>query len=516
MDTRIPPNRKPKILFLTKSGYGEANCHLAVIAALLEHHEEEVDIHLVSFEPLRERAPSGVQFHAVSGRSLLGSLQAKTGSSKAAKEILFNSITHSPGLLGSKASSSAFLSVHYPETPRQYLRECKSVEKLVLELSPELVVAGDLYAVGRDVLKNLGWRHVRLSSRGAKDVLQGEWRVGGLKWPAMGSGHPYPLPWYLYPYNTLCMLYPLVCSLTDPQARALNSTRRSAGYHGNSPVFISSHRLTPVLCMSALGADTHGDIPPSIVCCGPIIHASEPLHKADPDLLDWVMQRPIVLISLGTLFLWKEDDARHMLVAIRVFLEKRTDVQVLWKLAPFGKYELEGTEEVGGRLRIVEWLVADPMAILETGNVVCFVNHGGSNSYHEGLGSGTPQIILPAWSDCYDFATKAEYLGHGVWGNKSSAPKLTTSELVQSFLAVVGNTIDSPQAVKIRNRARELRRIVTSYGRTEGKLVAAEKIREELDDALREKRLGRSKRAASEELVRFVNLPGLFGAYLSR
>lgn len=75
------------------------------------------------------------------------------------------------------------------------------------------------------------------------------------------------------------------------------------------------------------------------------------------------------------------------MTAIRVLLARRLDVQVLWKLQKWGDVQLEGVKEVEERLKIVDWLEADPIAYLETGQLACIINHGGSNSYHEALWS---------------------------------------------------------------------------------------------------------------------------------
>ena len=47
------------------------------------------------------------------------------------------------------------------------------------------------------------------------------------------------------------------------------------------------------------------------------------------------------------------------------------------------EYELCGLASYGDRIVLVDWLKPDPIAILRTGCVVCFVHHSGSNSYHE-------------------------------------------------------------------------------------------------------------------------------------
>ena len=65
-------------------------------------------------------------------------------------------------------------------------------------------------------------------------------------------------------------------------------------------------------------------------------------------------------------------------------------VQFLWKMRKHGEYSDDFLEPLrphleSGRIRIVDWLKADPPALLESGAIAVSVHHGGSNCYHEAL-----------------------------------------------------------------------------------------------------------------------------------
>lgn len=62
-------------------------------------------------------------------------------------------------------------------------------------------------------------------------------------------------------------------------------------------------------------------------------------------------------------------------------------------------------------------------------------------------------MILPLWVDLYDFTTRVEWLGIGVWGNPQSARNWTAEELGKAFLRVIG---DGEEAVMIRKKTKEL------------------------------------------------------------
>lgn len=55
--------------------------------------------------------------------------------------------------------------------------------------------------------------------------------------------------------------------------------------------------------------------------------------------------------------------------------------------------------------------------------------------------------------DLYDYATRVEYLGVGVWGNKLGVPDWTADELSAAFLHVLDK---SERAQDIRVRAKQL------------------------------------------------------------
>jgi hypothetical protein len=78
-----------------------------------------------------------------------------------------------------------------------------------------------------------------------------------------------------------------------------------------------------------------------------------------------------------------------MSVAIAEVLSK-TDVQILWKFNKMGEYPDDGLLSLkpyleSGRMRMPNWLIADPSSLLETGDIVASVHHGGSSCYHEAI-----------------------------------------------------------------------------------------------------------------------------------
>jgi UDP:flavonoid glycosyltransferase YjiC (YdhE family) len=66
--------------------------------------------------------------------------------------------------------------------------------------------------------------------------------------------------------------------------------------------------------------------------------------------------------------------------------------------------------------------------------------------------AGVPHVVLAQWYDTYDYACRTEYLGIGVYGNRSVAPFVNSAEFGQALTTVVGNQSESASAMKERAR----------------------------------------------------------------
>jgi hypothetical protein len=80
------------------------------------------------------------------------------------------------------------------------------------------------------------------------------------------------------------------------------------------------------------------------------------------------------------------------------------------------------------------------------------------------------------WIDLYDFTTRVEYLGIGLWGSRKSAPGWDATELGEAITKVVQ---DNEVSRAMRTKARELSKLCR---KEEGRKVAARKIYEAMED----------------------------------
>jgi hypothetical protein len=60
------------------------------------------------------------------------------------------------------------------------------------------------------------------------------------------------------------------------------------------------------------------------------------------------------------------------------------------------------------------------------------------------------------WADLYDYATRVEYLGIGVFGSPKSAPNWTTEEVGNAFLRVLDGGEESMSIKEKFTAAREI------------------------------------------------------------
>lgn len=261
----------------------------------------------------------------------------------------------------------------------------------------------------------------------------------------------------------------------------LQRARNEAGIPGNLTTKFTNFRTdVQYLVPSTPATDYPLETPPNITGCGPIIPPFNPLSNTDPELAEWLCARPTLVVNMGSHVTYDAQQFREVKAALRACLRLRPDMQVLWKCQTVSPplADEEDEEDIGARIRILAWLPATPVAILAASpSVLAYVHHGGSNSFHEAVAAGVPQVVCPVWLDTYDFASRAEFLGIGVCGNKTAAPGVQRDELATALARVVSW---DGEGDAIRVRARVLAHDVG--GADAGRNVAARLI---LDAALK-------------------------------
>ena len=177
---------------------------------------------------------------------------------------------------------------------------------------------------------------------------------------------------------------------------AISAKRKFLESHGvPDPInFYGLHRSdVPWITQTTPAATINVDfIPENVTCTGPITLSATSAQEEghDEELLQWVKQKPTVLINLGSAFTYSGTQTRQMIEGIERVLNT-TDLQVLWKykasinLVDFDWQSLVAPLQATQRVKVMKWLTMDPTALLETGDIAAFVTHGGANGFHESI-----------------------------------------------------------------------------------------------------------------------------------
>lgn len=199
------------------------------------------------------------------------------------------------------------------------------------------------------------------------------------------------MPWHLIPANIYLTLR-LAYSVTwTPELSRKKAFLKENGIANPLDFFSVYNKDLVWLTQSSLDADFPMSIIPSnVVACGPIFLSTAPAVEQDKELATWLQKAPTVLINLGSSVNYDEKAATEMARAVKELLET-SGVQVLWKFNKRREFPDSFLAELQefiaqGRLRLEKWIKIDPASLLETGNVVLSVHHGGANCYHEAVG----------------------------------------------------------------------------------------------------------------------------------
>lgn len=161
--------------------------------------------------------------------------------------------------------------------------------------------------------------------------------------------------------------------------------RQQIGLKGSPPVGAAIRSDIDILCCGIPETDYPCVLPSNLHSFGPMTLNAIPLAQSDPDLEKWLDRGKTVVVSLGTHIVYNEEMVNAFLQAFLTSLPQ--DVQVLWKLQGEHQWDalIESKLGVEDRIRfkIVDWIVPDPNTIMFHHNVICYVHHGGANSFFE-------------------------------------------------------------------------------------------------------------------------------------
>ncbi|KAM7214408.1 hypothetical protein V8F06_010246 [Rhypophila decipiens] len=370
------------------------------------------------------------------------------------------------------------LRVILPWSGPEFVEIFWSAIDIVHNVQPDIVAVDPAFAPALTALRHIDAKFVVLAPNTIKDFAMPLQPNGEALWkyPVTGKPYAYPVPGHQIANNVFLILLAIIISFFfDHRRKAIQEYVR---LHADSAKLttLNDLSLTPHLISRSLKflvANTKKIefplrlIPGHIIPCGPMIRPAKAVGEVDPDLDSWLRgaakteevgrgeQVGTVYVNLGTHMRFEEASAVELARGLRILLdhadameEKKSGrkLQVLWKLSrqpgwemgPESRiYEMLGKEMDEDRIRIVDWIEAEPTAVLDSGGVVCVVHHGGANSFLETCCAGIPQVVLPVWMDTFDFARRAEILNIGRWGNQIAVGRICEGTELGSILVDV-------------------------------------------------------------------------------
>ncbi|KAI0205286.1 hypothetical protein F4808DRAFT_448318 [Astrocystis sublimbata] len=429
-----PPvvGRANTTLFLVNSEAGLSNVLVATAQALLEDHPA-VSVHFASFSPIkpqidrissysRSRNPRGIIFHQLPNLTLTRAVK-QSGRN-------MSNMAHPPGLAGIDQICRDIQFYISPWSGEDHYTLYERLIEIIDEVDPAIIVLDTVFRPGIDATRERNRLHAFISPNTLLDnfVMTQPWGSMLWKYPLAASGIPYPVPWRRIPENVYLTLRFIYADLTMSDIQKKQAFLRSKGL--SDPInFYNLHRPEVPWFTQNLpeAARPLYKIPQNVTCLGPMSVSLGSASEQDPAMVEWRSRGPTILVNFGSGFTWEEPKAKVMALALAHVLQQ-TDTRVLWKfrkdtpyMHPNGghasTYDDAFIEPLqpfidSDRVRVLDWLAADPTALLKSGYIAVSVHHGGAGCYHESLESGVPQVVLPQWFDLFNFAQLTEESWH--------------------------------------------------------------------------------------------------------
>ncbi|KAF5556416.1 2-hydroxyacylsphingosine 1-beta-galactosyltransferase [Fusarium napiforme] len=449
---RYVKGRNKTVLFLTNSEPDLSNVHLATASAILENYPD-IEVHFASFPAIEqklERVSSyaniksphakAIIFHGLTGLTFVQVI-AKKG----------RSFISPPGWRGIATLAKHIQLWISPWTFEDHVHLYNELGSIIDEVDPAIVVLDSWFRPAIDATRKRNRQHAFITPNTLVDHFLGiqPFSTRLWKYPAPSSGFPFPVPLLKLPENVYMNIRYVYSAMFTPDMSEKKARLQHIGLGEPMNLFGIHRPGVPWITQNTQGAMIPVELlPPNVTCAGPIIMSGPPADQQDPEIAAWLKKAPTLLINLGSNLAYDESRAEVMAIAIAALLSS-TDYQVIWKFNKLGYFSDDFLVHLkpyldNERLRMPSWLVADPASLLDTGNVVTSVHHGGSNCFHEALAAGVTQVVLPLWADLYNYASLAETRGIGVWGCKNSTPNWTT------FFAIVASALPDPKGHEFR------------------------------------------------------------------
>jgi len=175
---------------------------------------------------------------------------------------------------------------------------------------------------------------------------------------------------------------------TSSELNGLVKFRNEHGLPGQLPAITVPPHALHVISPAIRELDYPLHVPSNIGLYGPVVLDTIPVEVADPELAQWLDRGKTVMMCMGTHFRYTESQVRAVVSGFLSAVDHDCGIQFLWKLSGKEMFqslidELLADPRDRERFKIVDWIQADPFAVMKHPNVIVSIHHGGANSYYE-------------------------------------------------------------------------------------------------------------------------------------
>jgi len=175
---------------------------------------------------------------------------------------------------------------------------------------------------------------------------------------------------------------------TSSELNGLVKFRNKHGLPGQLPMTTVPPRAPHIIMSIIRELDYPLHVPSNIGLYGPVVLDTVPVEVADPELAQWLDRGKTVMMCMGTHFRYTESQVRAVVSGFLSAVDHDCGIQFLWKLSGKEMFqslidELLADPRDRERFKIVDWIQADPFAVMKHPNVIVSIHHGGANSYYE-------------------------------------------------------------------------------------------------------------------------------------
>ena len=206
----------------------------------------------------------------------------------------------------------------------------------------------------------------------------------------LASGISFPVSWRNMIPNVVAAAVLTWKTATSSEIARLEKHRGSRGLLKGLPLWWEYSKAVHIICPGVREVDLPlFKIRDNLGLYGPVVLDTTPVEVSGPELNQWLSRGETVLMCMGTHFHYSKSQVKAILKGFLGAVTPGSNTQLLWKLGGKSKFEdviEEALKDPGNRerVRIVDWLEADPISVLKHPNVVVWAHHGGANSYFEG------------------------------------------------------------------------------------------------------------------------------------